>query len=103
MNVSPDEDSIKQENIAKIQSPTSRTLDETTQEITKDILGEYSELILDSLANSDVLGEIPVVKTISAIYRLVSVVKAKRFHKKLVTTQQSNTHIWTNGCFLPCI
>jgi hypothetical protein len=83
MNNSTNEDLGQQDHATKNSSTTIHSLDKTTREIVTDILGEYSELILDSLVNNDVFGEIPVVNTVSAIYNLVGVVKAKRFHKKL--------------------
>ena len=44
---------------------------------------EYSEVLIDTLMEGDTLKEIPLIKTVTSIYRIVDVVGSKKFHKKM--------------------
>lgn len=83
MNDLLDNDTVRQDAGDVSSTQTWRSLDKATQDTATDILTEYSELILDTLTTSDVLRDLPLFKTVSTIYSLVNIVKAKRFHKKL--------------------
>lgn len=52
-------------------------------EITTDLAVDYTEVLIDTLTDSDILKEIPLVKSAVAAYSLLNTVKNKRFSKRL--------------------
>ncbi|WP_420642304.1 hypothetical protein [Candidatus Leptofilum sp.] len=67
MKESPSEDSEQLENSEALSRLDLQKLNKATQDISLNIVSEYSEFVLDILTKDEVVKEIPLIKTASTV------------------------------------
>jgi hypothetical protein len=52
-------------------------------EIKRDLLVEYAEVLIDSIKDGGIFSEIPLLKTATSAHKLISLVRTKRFQRQM--------------------